>query len=424
MAALGVVAGAGDQQHRAAGRQLSLLFIFFGFPGHQGHQREFQQPCVGRSSGLRRSLVVFQFVLSIVLITGIVVIYSQLNYIKNKDLGFEKNQKLIFNMYTAGINLSVLMDDFRALSEVKAVTKSNSQLGKPVLQDWIIYQSGGDPATGLDVEVMVSDKYFARTAGIRFAGGRDFRDFDSGKVLINETLAKKLRIDPAKSEGALLYSKDGDNTVTYSVAGVMKDFHFSSLHDEMKPLLLMYYPKSPSLCDIMLSCNSSNYTALLAKMETIWRKDVPGVPFGYSFLDDEVQKQYETEITLSHIINSFTGMAILISCLGLFGLAAFSAEQRSKEISIRKVLGASVSGIVQLLSRDFLKLVGIAMIIAIPISWWAMNKWLGWDFCLPGGCKLVDVCHCQPAYWYRTVYYQLPGHQSGAGQPAKNLVSD
>ena len=119
-------------------------------------------------------------------------------------------------------------------------------------------------------------------------------------------------------------------------------------------------------------------------MESVWHKELPAVPFEYQFLDEVVQKQYESEVTLGNIINSFTLMAILISSLGLFGLASFSAEQRSKEIGIRKVLGASVSGIVQLLSKDFLKLVAISFIIATPIAWWAMNKWLmGFNYRVP-----------------------------------------
>jgi putative ABC transport system permease protein len=125
-----------------------------------------------------------------------------------------------------------------------------------------------------------------------------------------------------------------------------------------------------------VSVNSHDYKALLGKIQTVWEKDLPGVPFEYSFLDDEVQKQYQTEISLSQIINSFTIIAILISCLGLFGLAAFSAEQRRKEIGIRKVLGASVAGVVGLLSKEFMWLVGIAFIIATPIAWWTMHKWL------------------------------------------------
>ncbi len=125
-----------------------------------------------------------------------------------------------------------------------------------------------------------------------------------------------------------------------------------------------------------VSVNSNNYKALLEQIGAIWQKDLPAVPFEYAFLDSEVQKQYETEITLSQIINSFTLIAILISCLGLFGLAAFSAEQRKKEIGIRKVLGSSISGIVSLLSKDFLILVGISFIIATPIAWYGMSKWL------------------------------------------------
>ena len=129
---------------------------------------------------------------------------------------------------------------------------------------------------------------------------------------------------------------------------------------------------------------TKNYKELLGKIETVWHKDIPGVPFEYSFMDEKVQKQYESDISMSRIINAFTIMAICISCLGLFGLAAFSAEQRNKEIGIRKVLGASVSGIVQLLSKDFLNLVMIAFIIATPISWWAMNKWLqGFAYRIP-----------------------------------------
>ncbi len=141
---------------------------------------------------------------------------------------------------------------------------------------------------------------------------------------------------------------------------------------------MIFYNDDPTayFSYITVSVNSTDYRSLLGKMETVWKKNLPGVPFEYSFLDQEVQKQYQAEISLSNIINSFTIMAILISCLGLFGLAAFSAEQRQKEIGIRKVLGASVAGVVRLLSTEFVKLVGIAFILATPLSWWAMNKWL------------------------------------------------
>ena len=138
----------------------------------------------------------------------------------------------------------------------------------------------------------------------------------------------------------------------------------------------MFNDHDPYLTNITISTQTSNYKSLLAQMETIWKKNYPSIPFEYSFLDAEVQKMYESEITLSRIINSFTGIAIFISCLGLFGLATFSAENRKKEIGIRKVLGAKVSGIATLLSKDFVVLVFIAILVATPIAWWVMNKWL------------------------------------------------
>ncbi|WP_431209884.1 ABC transporter permease [Puia sp. P3] len=127
---------------------------------------------------------------------------------------------------------------------------------------------------------------------------------------------------------------------------------------------------------LIVHTRSGNYGAMLSEMEALWRHDVPGTPFDYVFLDEKVQRQYQSEVTMSHIINAFTGMAIVISCLGLFGLAAFSAEKRSKEIGIRKVLGASSAGIFRLLSGDFVKLVFVAFVLATPVAWWVMHRWL------------------------------------------------
>ncbi len=331
------------------------------------------------ATGIRRSLVVFQFVLSILLITGIIIIFSQLNYIKNKDLGFDKSQKLIFNFYTADTKskMPAFMSDLRQLAEVKVVSKANNYLSQFVGQDHGVYLAGGNMATATDVQNISTDENFVQANGIRLIGGRDFQLYDSGKVLVNETLLKRLGLKPEAAPGTRLYSQYNPDPATFvEIAGVMKDFNYNSLHDEVKPFMLEYNPNREYLSDVIVNMQSRDYKILLAKIEGIWRRDLSGVPFEYTFLDDEVQKQYETEITLSRIINSFTLMAILISCLGLFGLAAFSAEQRNKEIGIRKVLGASVSGIVQLLSKDFLKLVVIAFVIATPIAWWAMSKWL------------------------------------------------
>jgi putative ABC transport system permease protein len=327
--------------------------------------------------GLRRILVVFQFTVSIVLISGIMIIYSQMEYIKNKNLGFDQEQKVIFNIYTTGVDRSEFMDELRLLPEVKGVTAANSQLGKPITRDFNVYLSGGSMATGPDAQNMMTDKYFVPTAGLQLISGRNFRDNDSGRVLINQTLARRLGLDPAKAPGTRLYSEDGKNPWDiFEIIGVFRDFNTASLHEAQKPFLLIWNPTSPSLCTVMASCSSTNYGSLLARVEKIWRRNAPGVPFEFAFLNEEVQRQYETEIVMGNIINCFTLTAVLISCLGLFGLAAFSAEQRSKEIGIRKVLGAGVAGITQLLSTDFLKLVTLAFLIATPVAWWCMYRWL------------------------------------------------
>ncbi|MDB5062140.1 MAG: FtsX-like permease family protein [Mucilaginibacter sp.] len=331
------------------------------------------------ASGIRRSLVVFQFVLSIVLIIGIIVIYSQLNFIKNKDLGFEKDQKLIFSFHTGDTQSRMLSfaNDLRQLAEVKVVTRANNYPSQFIIQDHGVYLAGGNMTTAIDAENITTDEYFLKATGIKLFAGRDFNQSDSGKVLINQTLAKKLGLTAQTASGTRLYTQYLPNPVSFvEVAGIMKDFNYNSLHGDIKPFMLVYDPKHGDLFNLIVSVKSQNYKALLGQMEVLWHKDMTGVPFEYSFLDDEVTKQYKAEIILSQIINTFTLMAILISCLGLFGLAAFSAEQRNKEIGIRKVLGASVSGIATLLSKDFLKLVAMAILIATPIAWWGMSKWL------------------------------------------------
>ena len=352
---------------------------------------------------IRRSLVVFQFVLSIVLIAGIIIIYSQLHYINNKDLGFEKDQRLIFSFYTedSKSKMPSFMNDLRQMADISAVSKSNNYLSQFVPQDHGVYLAGGSEATATDAQNITTDEYFVKANGIKIISGRDFRLYDSGRVLINETLMKRLGLHPENAPGTRLYSQYKPNAETFvEVAGVMKDFNYNSLHKDVRPFMLVYDPARDGISNITVAANSKNYKELLGKIKTIWHKNLPETPFEYAFLDDEVQKQYETEITLANIINSFTLMAILISCLGLFGLAAFSAEQRNKEIGIRKVLGASVPGIVQLLSKDFLKLVLIAIVIATPIAWYAMDKWLQafsyrisiswWMFAL-AGCIAVII---------------------------------
>jgi putative ABC transport system permease protein len=374
---------------------------------------------------IRRSLVVFQFVLSIVLITGIIVIYSQLNYIKSKDLGFDKDQKIGFTLHSDETvsQIPSFINDLQKLPEIKSVTRTDNFPGQLVLYDLRLFRHGGNIATAPDASFIEADENFMKTTGIKLAAGRDFRHGDSTKVIINETLAKALGLSLDQAPGTKLFSQSSNGfPMTFEIAGVMKDYHYNSLRDEIKPLFIWYMRSD--VPEILISTESKNYKPLIGKISALWNKNFAGIPFEYAFVDEEVQKEYQAEITLSDIINSFTLMAILVSCLGLFGLAAFSAEQRSKEIGIRKVLGANVTGIVQLLSKDFLKLVIIAIIIATPIAGWAMSKWLQqfayridvswWMFALAGIIAIIIAL----------ITVSLQAIKAAIANPVKSLRSE
>lgn len=331
------------------------------------------------SVGIRRFLIVFQFGLSIVFVSGIIIMARQLNYLKNKDIGFEKAQRLVFSFHTDEDKkkIPVFMNDLRQLADVQAVSQADNYPSQKVSHDWTYYLEGSNGTVGKDVQFIFTDEQYLKALGITIAGGRDFRTGDSGRALINETFAHDLGLTAATAPGKRLESEHAEGEpVTYvEIAGVMKDYNNNSLHEGVKPLMLRYNIEYANN-NVIASTNSNNYPALVAKMSTVWQRHFPAVPFAYSFLDEDVQKQYEADITLSRIINSFTLVAIFISCLGLFGLSTFMAEQRKKEIGIRKVLGANLASLTSLLSGDFLKLAGIAFLLAVPIAWWAMDRWL------------------------------------------------
>lgn len=332
------------------------------------------------ATGLRRSMVVFQFVISITLISAIIVIFTQMNYIKNKNLGFDKNQKLVFTFYTqdALSRSGVFVNDLKQLPGIKEVSRANNYPGEFVFNDASMHAAGGNAYTAQDIHYVLADENYRAALGIKMEYGRDFRKNDIGKAIVNETTIKKLGLDPEKALGAFLYSSHGTDSSRFKVqiAGIMKDYNYNSLRDVIDPFMLVYNNDQADMQHIIASADSKNYESLMNKIEVLWNKDLTGTPFTCSFLDDTIQKQYKSETTMSRIINSFTLIAIFISCLGLLGLTAFSAEQRTKEIGIRKTLGASVFNIMELLSKDFIKLVIIALMLAVPFSWWIMNKWL------------------------------------------------
>jgi putative ABC transport system permease protein len=326
-------------------------------------------------AGLRRSLVVFQFVLSIVLISGVLVIRQQLDFIQSRDLGFSKDHQIVFNFYKNATKKTALFFalGLRQFPEISEASQTDNYPGGFHYTDEHIYVPGAKGGGAVATQSLASDEHFLTILGIPLVSGRDFQPRDSGWVIINQTLAQRLGLDSARAPGTTIFNLSGTK---YKIAGVLKDFNYQSLHDQITPFMLVYKHDRFDFNHLIVSVNATRFSTLLDKMEKLWKERVFMAPFEFSFLDDNIKKMYETEMIMSRIINSFTLMAILISCLGLFGLAAFNAEQRTKEIGIRKVLGASVPRIVRLLSVDFLRLICIAFLVAVPITWLIMNKWL------------------------------------------------
>jgi putative ABC transport system permease protein len=301
-----------------------------------------------------------------------------LNYIRNKDLGFDKNQRLLFTFNSTGAfdGLSVFMGDVRGLAGVKEVSNSSKPLGTFYIfnNSWMLPGKTMGTNDQHNAQYVLADRYFAKANGIKLVSGRDFRDGDSDRVLINETFVRQLGLTPATAPGVKIHDSQQREV---EIIGVMKDFNYWSLHRSLDGYMVwINNPRYGLWPTVTVHTSSDNYRQLIARIGQIWRKDIPGVPFEYTFMDEFVGQIYEADITMSRIINSFTVMALIISCLGLFGLAAFSAEQRSKEVSIRKVLGASAAGLARLLSMEFVRLVGIAFVIAVPVTWWVAHQWL------------------------------------------------
>ncbi|MFN7116367.1 MAG: ABC transporter permease [Saprospiraceae bacterium] len=332
-----------------------------------------------KSGWLRSSLVVFQFITSVLLIIGTIVIYRQLNYIQTKQLGFDKEQVLIINdAYALGEQVKAFKEE--VLRENGVMNGSVSSF-LPVASDRS--DSPFFPSATLDQSKAVStqvwrvDEDYVETMGMEIKAGRDFsKEFgtDSTAVVMNEAAARLFNFDnPIGKQVYYLTDVTANSMVAYNVIGVVKDFHFESLRQNITPVVFLL---GNSLGAISFRLKSDNPAALVKRIEEKWRSFAAGQPFNYQFMDEAFDQMYRAEQRVGNIFISFAILAIFIACLGLFGLAAFTAEQRTKEIGIRKVLGASVGNIVAMLSKDFVRLVIIAAIIAFPLAWWGMTKWL------------------------------------------------
>ena len=331
---------------------------------------------------LRKGLVVFQFIISVVLIIASIIIANQMNYLRSTDLGFAKDQQIIIPLRTttAKAIYSSLKNEIKNNPHVQNVGASLYYPGIINPSDMNVYREGKTANDSKDMITNWVDESLLQTLGIRLTAGRlfspEFPGDTNNHIIVNEEAIRQIGFkSPENAVGSKVYFDWRGQTYNYTIVGVVKDFHFRDLRDSILPYSFLLN-NQPMYNYLVVHAKAADVSPLLKSMENSWRKLNPAEPFEYSFLDEDFQKNYEAENKLSSIVGYFTVIAILISCLGLFGLATFSAEQRTKEIGVRKVLGASVFGIAALLSKDFLKLVLISIIIASPIAWYAMNKWL------------------------------------------------
>ena len=331
---------------------------------------------------LRKALVVFQFVISVGLIVASVTINNQMKYMQSKDLGFEKDQQVIIPL-RSGPSKAIYAELKTELQKNPEITGVGASLYYPGIinpSDMPLYKEGSNMNNAKRVFMNWVDESFLQTLDIKPASGRLFsKDFlaDTGfRVILNQQAINDIGFkDEKEAIGKdVLFDWEGQ-TYRLPIVGVVKDFHFKDLHSPIEPYGFQLNNR-PNFNYMIAHAKTDDLKGLLTSMQNAWRRLNPNEPFEYNFLDEDFQKNYEADARLAAIVRNFTVIAILISCLGLFGLATFSAEQRTKEIGVRKVLGASVGNVVGLLSKEFLKLVFIAIVIASPITWLVMNRWL------------------------------------------------
>lgn len=378
---------------------------------------------VGSKSGrLRSGLVIFQFTTSVILIIGTLIIYRQMEYIVSKELGYDKEHVVVIEgTHILDSKIESFKEQLSALSQVKGVTSTNylpidggSRNGNTFMVD-----GQDDGGRGVAAQIWKVDYGYIETFGIKLNKGRAFsKDFayDSiNSIVINTKMAAELGLkDP-------IGKKIDNNGQVFEIIGVIEDFHFKSLKEDISALSMVIGKDNGA---VSVKLETGNPTDALAAIEQVWNRNVPNQALNYSFLEQEFTQMHEDVQRMGKIFNSFALFAILVACLGLFALSAFMVEQRRKEISIRRVLGAPFQNIYKLLTFDFLKLIIISIAIATPIGWYLMSRWLegfayrisiGWEVFLMAG--VISLCIA-----VLTISYQSIG--AAFLQPTKGLRNE
>lgn len=323
---------------------------------------------------IRKGLVVFQFTLSVIFIIGVLVVYKQINYIQSKDLGYNR-QELVHFEIPFGLSEKSLkaaagfLDEVRALPGVVSASSYYHNLTGQHGSIGDFHWPGKDPNKNIDFANLEMGYDFIKTAGIKLAEGKDFTksDIAQKEIIFNQAAIDAMGLKDPIGKTVRFWDQQR------MIVGVVKNFHFESLYESVKPCFFQEYPVMPN---ILVRLQPGNEKAALQRIQKVFAHFTNDMPFDYNFLNEDYQAQYTSETRIGILSRYFAGLAIIVSCLGLFGLASFAAQKRRKEIGIRKIVGASVRQVVILLSTDFLKLVLIAVCIAFPFSWWAMDRWL------------------------------------------------
>ncbi|MTI21381.1 FtsX-like permease family protein [Fulvivirga sp. RKSG066] len=330
-----------------------------------------------KGATFRKSLIIFQFVISMVLLTGSLVIYNQLQFIKNKDLGFDKDRVVIVPLKNYDLigDFTSLKTELLKINGIESVSASSNVPGKQFNQNSIA--RADDPQASIGSSEVMVDYNFFETLGIEILAGRAFsKDFptDSVAFIINETAARNLQLaEPVGEEIVWSWDNNGRPPLKGTIVGVARDFNYSSLHQPVRPLL---FSLRPAYNDVIIKVKGADFTETLAEIKSVWSQFEDRFVFEYSLLADDMGQQYSGDQKTADVFSSFAAIAIFIACFGLFGIASLSYSQRLKEVGIRKALGASELKILGLLLKDFTRLIIVSILIAAPVAWLVMHSWL------------------------------------------------
>lgn len=324
---------------------------------------------------IRKALVVFQFSVSAVLIVYVMVIYQQMDYIQSKNLGYDRDNIVVLKKEGAlDKNLEHFLTDVRSLYGVVHATNGSGKLIEANNFTWGIDWPGREPEEYVQINPFIVNYGYLETYGINLKTGRSFSpsySSERSKVILNESAVRSMGLENPLGTTLTIWNEEVE------VVGVTEDFHFQSLYQKIAPSFFKLFPEGNNYGDeISIKIRGGAEAATIDQIANLYSAHNPGYPFEFRFVDDDYQAVYESELKTSVLSRIFAGLAILISCLGLFGLAAFTAERRTKEIGIRKVLGASIWGVVLLLSKDFTRMIAIAIVIGLPVSYFISNHWL------------------------------------------------